>query len=234
MSNCYVKNLPKALLLCFFALVLSVALIGCGGTFRSFPGEGDVSGSWNIVLTKSDLTSLPSKAVTLDQTDKNIAGTSSDGTTITGIVSGNNNVSLTLINTDGSVTTLTGTVSGDWKAMSGTYTSTGSEGSGTWDAAKNAPVPPETLAVTPASATLSCSTGQSASFTVTGGIPSKYTVSPTANGTLVSISTSSLKTDGKFVVTALTTCGGTSGTVVSLSVSDTHQTLIVPVTISNP
>jgi hypothetical protein len=225
------KDLSKAFVLCLFVVIFSLSLCGCGGTFRSFPGEGDVSGNWNLFLTKSNMSAGGARPFTLTQTDNTISGTTSDGATLTGTISGNT-IAFTLSNTDGTTTTLAGTVSDDWKTMSGTYTSTGSDGSGTWSATKNAPTP--ALEVTPTSATLSCSGGTFATFTVTGGTPSTYSVAPSTNGTLVKLTTSTLTTNGQFTVTAETACAGSNGTIVNLTVTDTATSITVPVTVSNP
>lgn len=242
MTKCVTNNCPKAFLLCFFVVTLSLSLCGCGGTFRSFPDEGDASGKWNLFLTPSNASTLASTICTLTQTDNNISGTTSDSAAITGTVSGNN-ISLTLANANGTTTTLAGTVDPDWKTMSGTYTSTGSDGSGTWSATKN--TPPKTLAVTPTSTTLSCmgtTAVTSQIFTVTGGTPtvdqtgsvtSNYSVTASTNPTLVTLSTATLKTNGQFTVLA-NGCSAVSGSIVNLTVTDTVTSVIVPVTILNP
>lgn len=223
------NNRSEAFLFCLFALILSLSLFGCGGSFRSFPGEGDVSGSWNLVLTPTGASPLAAKLCTLDQTDHNISGTTSDGGTITGTVSGKN-IDLTINNAGGTTTTLTGTVGGDWKTMSGTYTSTGPGGSGDWSATKN--ILPQSLSVSPLTATLSCSAGTSQPFTATGGTRSKYSVTASTNATLVTLSTTTLTTNGQFTVTA-NACSGASG-VVQLDVTDSATTVKVSVTITNP
>ncbi len=234
MGKCVTKDWPKALLLCLFVVILSVSLFGCGGTFRSFPNEGDVSGSWNLFLTPSGASTLAAIPCTLTQTDNTISGTKSDGATITGTVSGND-VALTLNNLDGTTTTLAGTAGPDWKTMSGTYTSTGSDGSGDWSATKN--LPPAPLAVSPTSAALSCSgtTGVPTSqiFTVTGGTLSNYSVAASPTG-LVTLSTTTLTTNGKFSVTPGTCPASGTTAIATLTVTDTVSTVIVQVTISNP
>jgi len=227
------NNRSEAFLFCLFALIISLSLCGCGGSFRSFPGEGDVSGSWNLVLTPTGASALAAKLCTLDQTDHNISGTTSDGGTITGTVSGKN-IDLTINNAGGTTTTLAGTVDGDWKTMSGTYTSTGPDGSGNWSATKNIPLAP--LSVTPTTATLSCTgtTGSaSQTFTATGGTRSKYSVTASTNTSLITLSTTTLTTNGQFTVTANNTCGA-SGSVVNLAVTDTTTTVNLTVTITNP
>ena len=230
MATYVTKNRPKAYLLNLFIVILSLSFFSCGGSFRSFPGEGDVSGSWNLVLTPSGASALAAKLCTLDQTDHNISGTTSDGGTITGTVSGKN-IDLTINNAGGTTTTLTGTVSDNWKEMSGTYTSTGSDGSGDWSATKNVPL--QSLSVSPKSATLSCSAGASQTFTATGGTRSKYSVTASTNETLVTLSTTTLTTNGQFTVTA-NACSGASGSTVNLAVTDTATTVNVSVTITNP
>jgi hypothetical protein len=232
MGKCVAKDWPKAFLLGFFMVIVSLSPFGCGGTFRSFPNEGDISGNWTLFLSSSGT----QKVLTLAQTGENIAGTTSDGGTITGSVSGSD-VSLTINNVGGTTTILAGTASSDWKTMSGTYTSTGSDGSGTWTATKIIPTPtPAPLAVSPTSATLSCSAGTSQVFTVTGGSLSNYSVTSTQNPTLVTLSTTTLTTNGQFTVTANTAaCTGASGLIVNLTVADTVSTSVtVPVTVSNP
>ncbi|MFI5294578.1 MAG: hypothetical protein ACHQ0Y_06075 [Thermodesulfovibrionales bacterium] len=173
--------------------------------------------------------------MTLAQTDKNIVGTTADGALLTGTISGADNITLILANADRTTTTLSGTAGPDWKTMSGTYTSTGSDGSGTWSATKILPTPtPAPLAVSPTSATLSCGAGTSQPFTVTGGTRSKYSVSITQNASLVTLSTTTLTTNGQFTVTA-NPCSAVSGSTVNLTVTDTVITPVtVPVTISNP
>ncbi len=225
------KNRLKAFLLSLFVVISSLSLVDCGGSFRSFPGEGDVSGSWNLVLTPSGASALAAKLCTFDQTDHNISGTTSDSGTVTGSVSGKD-IDLTLNNADGTTTTLTGTVSDNWKEMSGTYTSTGSDGSGDWSATKNVPV--QSLSVSPKSATLSCSAGATQTFTATGGTRSKYSVTATTNSTLVTISTDTLTTNGQFTVTANTCTGSSGSTDVNLAVTDTATTVNVTVTVTNP
>ncbi len=227
------KNLPKAFLLSSLVIILSFYLFGCGGTFRSFPGEGDISGSWGLALTPSGASELAPVTATLNQTDGNISGTTSDGATITGTISGNN-VDLTLNNANTTTTTLTGTGGGDWKTMAGTFTSTGSAGSGTWSASKNVS---KSLAVSPTSATLSC-TGtagsQSQIFTVTGGTQSKYSVTAASNASLIALATDTLTTNGKFTVTADSTCTGGASADVGLTVTDTATSINVTVTVTNP
>jgi hypothetical protein len=239
MIKCVTRNRPKAFLLCLFVVILSLSLFGCGGTFRSFPNEGDVSGNWTLFLVSSGTSSIGPKVMTLAQTDKNIVGTTADGALLTGTISGADNITLILANADRTTTTLSGTAGPDWKTMSGTYTSTGSDGSGTWSATKILPTPtptptPAPLTVAPAAVTLSCS-GQtgltSTTFQVNGGTPSKYTVtaSPT---TLVILSTTTLTTNGQFTVTA-NACSAPSA-VVTLTVTDTVTSVNVTATISNP
>ncbi len=231
MRECPTINWPKAFHFCLLGVVLTLSFYGCGGTFRSFPGEGDVSGTWELVLVKSGVTvRSPQISITQKERFDDFTGTTSDGGTLTGTLSGNN-TSITLNNADGSTTTLTGTLSDDWKSMTGAYTSTGPDGSGTWSATR-----PETpkLVVAPTSAALSCSQGQSATFGVTGGTTADYTVVASTNGSLVTLSTSTLTTNGQFTVTANTSCGGANGAVVNLTVSDGSASVTVPVTISNP
>lgn len=99
------------------------------------------------------------------------------------------------------------------------------------------PTPVPALAVLPTSTTLSCAgtTGVSSqTFVVTGGTPSKYSVVPSTNGSLVTISTTTLTTNGQFTVTAKNTCPGLDGTIVDLIVTDTATAVPVAVTISNP
>ncbi len=244
MIKCVTRNRPKAFLPCLFVVILSLSLFGCGGTFRSFPNEGDVSGNWTLFLASSGTSSIGPKVMTLAQTDKNIVGTTADGATITGTVSGND-VVLTLHNAGGSTTTLAGTAGGDWKTMSGTYTSTGSDGSGTWSATKIIPTPtptptPAPLAVNLTSTTLSCSgtTGvpTSQTFTVTGGTPANYSAS--TSSTLVTLSAFTIGTTTRqFTVTANACVSDTdpaNGTTFDLTVTDTVNSVNVRVTISNP
>ncbi len=232
MRECPTINWAKAFRFCLLVAILSLSIYGCGGTFRSFPGEGDVSGTWDLVLVKSGVTvRSPQLSITQKERFEDFTGTTSDGATLTGSLSGNN-ISFILNNADGSTTTLDGKLSDDWKSMSGTYTSTGSDGSGTWSADRPALSPK--LTVAPASADLSCSQGQSATFTVTGGTTAKYTVIASENGNLVALSTTFLTTNGQFTVAANTQCAGTDGTVVKLAVSDGTSSVTVPVTISNP
>ncbi len=226
----------KAYLPCLFAVILFLFLFGCGGTFRSFPGEGDVSGGWTLFLTPSNMPTLGTRLLTLDQKDNNISGTTS-GATITGTVSGNNIV-LTLANSDGTTTTLDGTVGADWKTMSGTYTSTGSDGAGTWSATKNGSTPtPTALSVTPTRATLSCSGRTSQTFVVTGGTPSKYSAVVSTQANFVTLSTTSLTTTGQFTVTANACISSRipgDGLIVVIDVTDTTTRSQGYVTISNP
>ncbi len=216
-----------------FVIIFSLSLSGCGGTFRSFPGEGDISGTWSLVLTPSGASELAPRTLNLMQTDGNVSGTTADGATVTGTVKGEN-IDLTLNNADATTTTLTGTAGADWKSMAGTYTSTGSEGSGTWSATKNIS---KSLAVSPTSATLSCTgtTGaQSQIFTVTGGTQSKYSVTITSNASLIKLTTDTLTTNGKFTVAADSTCPGGASTDVGLTVTDTVTPINLTVTITNP
>ena len=232
MRKCQRMNLPKVFPLCLLVVVLSFALCNCGGKFRSYPGEGDVSGTWNLVLTESNVAVRGTQLFIIqkDRYDEVFSGTTSDSATLTGTLSGNS-TSIILNNSDGSTTTLTGTLSDDWKAIRGTYTSTGSDGSGTWSALRPGP---GALSVTPANAALSCSEGQSATFTATGGTRANYTVVVSANEGLITLSTTGLATSGQFTVTANTSCGGSDGAVADLVVSDTTTSITVPVTISNP
>jgi hypothetical protein len=232
MRTCPTINWPHAFYVCLFGAILSLSLYGCGGTFRSFPGEGDVSGNWDLVLANSGVTvRSPQVSIVQKERYEDFTGTTSDGATLTGSLSGNN-ISVTLNNADGSTTTLDGKLSDDWKSMSGTYTSTGSDGSGTWSATR--PQTKPKLVVAPTSATLSCSQGQSVTFGVTGGTTANYTVVASTNGSLVTLSTTTLTTNGQFTVTANTSCAGQDVTTVNLTVSDVASSVIVPVTISNP
>lgn len=225
-------NCP-AVILCLLIVVISLSVNGCGGTFRKFPNQGEVGGTWDLSLTRSNVSVRETKLfITQEERYDPFTGTTSDNATLTGTVTGDN-ISITLNNADGSTTTLTGTVIDGWKEFSGEYTSTGSDGSGTWKATKSTPAP-SAVAVTPSSATLSCSAGQSATFTVTGGTRSSYSVTTSSNGSLINLSTDTLKANGQFTVTAVTNCAGTDGATVSLTVTDTATTVTVPVTISNP
>ena len=232
MRKCQKMNLPKVFSLCLLVAVLSLALCSCGGKFRTYPGEGDISGTWNLVLTKSNVTVRETQLFIIqkDRYDEVFSGTTSDSATLTGTLSGNS-TSIILNNSDGSTTTLTGTLSDDWKAIRGTYTSTGPDGSGTWSALRPGP---GALSVAPANAALSCSEGQSATFTATGGTRANYTVVASTNGSLVTLSTTALATNGQFTVTANTSCAGSDGTVADIIVSDTSTSITIPVTISNP
>lgn len=231
MARCIAKSRTGVFSLCILGVILSLSLLGCGGTFRSFPNEGDISGGWNLFLASSGVSAVAPKVLTLAQSGGNITGTTGDGAIITGTIDGDY-VALDLANSDKTATTLTGTISSDWKTMSGTYTSTGSDGSGTWNAAKIAPIAP--LAATPTSANLSCSgtTGAtSATFTVTGGTLSKYSVTASTNAALLTLATTTLTTNGQFTVTA-NACS--VGGVVNLAVTDASTSITVPVTVLNP
>lgn len=227
-------NWPGALILCLFVVISTLSVNGCGGTFRAYPNEGDVNGTWNLSLTKSNVSVRETKlSITQEERYQPFSGSTSDGATLDGTLD-RENIVITLHNSDGSTTTLTGTVVDGWNEFAGSYTSTGSDGSGTWSA--NRVVGPKALSVSPTSATLSCSAGEIATFVVTGGTKASYSVTASSNGSLVTISTTTLTTDGKFTVTALTSCAGTSGTstVVNLTVTDTATSITVPVTVSNP
>lgn len=225
-------NWPKVFLFGLSVVLLTLPLYHCGGRFRTFPSQGEVDATWNLVLTKDGVTvRSPQLFITQKERYGDFLGTSSDGATLTGAFDVNT-VTITLNNADGSTTTLNnGEFSNDGGTMSGAYTSTGADGSGTWIA--NKPFTPPSLSVTPQSATLSCSAGQSQTFTVTGGTLSKYSVSPT-NETVVTLSTNTLTTNGQFTVTAVTACAGPNGTIVTLMVTDTTTSVQVPVTISSP
>ncbi len=225
-------NWPEAVILCLVIVISSLSVNGCGGTFRSYPNEGDVNGTWNLSLTQSNVSVRETKlSITQEERYHPFSGSTSDNATLDGTLD-RENIVITLHNSDGSTTTLTGTVIDGWNEFSGSYTSTGSDGAGTWSA--NKVVGPKTLSVSPTSATLSCSAGESTTFVVSGGTKASYSVTASSNGSLVTISTTTLTTDGKFTVTALTSCAATDGTVVNLTVTDTATTVTVPVTISNP
>ena len=213
-------------------VLLSLLLHGCGGyTFYEDINQGKVSGTWDLSLTQSNVSVRETKlSITQDKRFDPFSGTTSDNATLTGTFDGNNFV-ITLNNSDGTTTTLPGSASKDWNTLSGTYTSTGSDGSGTWQA--NREIAPRGISVTPSAATLSCSLGQTASFLVTGGTPASYSVTASSNGSLVTISTDTLTTNGQFTVTA-TACAGANGTIVNLKVTDNASSVTVPVTISNP
>lgn len=215
-------------------VVLSSLLVhGCGGyTFYENINQGKVGGTWDLSLTQSNVSVRETKLfITQEQRYDPFSGTTSDNATLTGTFNGNN-VVITLSNANGTTTTLTGSANDAWNTLSGTYTSTGPDGSGTWSA--NEEVAPAAIVVTPSAATLSCSLGQSATFLVQGGTPASYSVTASSNGTLVTISASTLTTTGQFTVTAATACAGTNGTVVNLAVTDITTSVTVPVTISNP
>jgi hypothetical protein len=233
MRKCGKMNWPKVFSFFLLAVFLSLPLYHCGGRIRTFPSQGEVDGTWNLVLIKDGVT-VRSPQLSLTQKERygDFSGTSSDGAMITGGFNVNT-VTITLNNADGSVTTLNnGEFSDNGRTISGTYSSTGSDGPGTWTATR--PFTPPSLAVTPQSASLSCSLGQSQTFTVTGGNRANYSVVATQNGTLVTLSATTLTTNGQFTVTANTTCTEANGTVVNLTVSDTVTSIPVTVTISNP
>ena len=226
-------NWPKVFLFGLLVVLLTLPLYHCGGRFRTFPSQGEVDATWNLVLTKDGVTvRSPQLFITQKERYGDFLGTSSDGATLTGAFDVNT-VTITLNNADGSTTTLNnGEFSNDGGTMSGTYTSTGADGSGTWIATK--PFTPPSLSVTPQSSTLSCSAGQSQTFTVTGGSPANYSVVATLTGDLVTLSTTALTTNGQFTVTANTTCIAVNGTAVNLTVSDVVTSTPVTVTISSP
>ena len=228
-----IKNWPKAFLLSLFMAILSLSYFGCGGRSRTFPSQGYVDGSWNLVLTNDGVTiRSPQLFITQKERYGDFSGTASDGATLIGAFYVNT-VTITLNNADGSVTTLhNGEFSGNGDTMSGSYTSTGSDGSGTWTATR--PFTPPSLAVTPQSASLSCSVEQAQIFKVTGGTLANYSVVATENGSLVTLSTDTLTTNGQFTVTAKSTCTGANGSVVNLTVSDTVTSIPITATISNP
>jgi len=214
-------------------VVLSSLLVhGCGYTYYSDINQGKVSGTWDLSLTQSDVSVRQTKlSITQENRYDPFSGNTSDNATLTGTFDGNN-VVITLNNANGTTTTLSGGASNAWGTLSGTYTSTGSDGSGTWVANKEVVL--AALTVTPSLATLSCSLGQTATFVVKGGTPASYSVTASSNENLVTISTTSLTVDGQFTVTAATTCAGTNGTLVNLSVTDNTTSVTVPITISNP
>jgi len=214
-------------------VILSLLVHGCGGyTFYENIDQGKVNGTWDLSLTQSDVSVRGTKLfITQEKRYDPFSGTTSDNATLTGTFDGNN-VVITLNNADGTTTTLTGSASDDWKTLSGAYTSTGSNGSGTWSANKE--VAPTAISVTPSAAILSCSAGEIATFVVAGGTLASYSVTASSNGSLVTISTATLKTNGQLTVTAATACAGTDGTIVNLTVTDNATSVTVPVTISNP
>ena len=226
-------NWPKVFLFGLLVVLLTLPLYHCGGRFRTFPSQGEVDGTWNLVLTKDSVT-VRSPQLFITQTERygDFSGTSSDRATLTGAFDVNT-VTITLNNADGSITTLNnGEFSNDGGTMSGTYTSTGADGFGTWIATK--PFTPPSFSVTPQSATLSCSAGQSQTFTVAGGSPANYSVVATQNGDLVTLLTTTLTANGQFTATANTTCTGANGAQVILTVSDAVTSTPVTVTISSP
>jgi hypothetical protein len=196
-----------------------------------------MGGTWNLTLTQPGAPSVRATELYIRQDERYdpFSGTTADGATFTGTFDTRSDIVITITNADNSTTTLTGSDSNSWNTFSGTYTSTGSDGSGTWIADRNVPPPTlSPLSVSPTSATLSCSTLQSKQFTVKGGTRASYSVTATSNGSLVALDTGSLTTSGIFTVTA-NTCSAVSGTVVSLTVSDgTSTPVTLPVTISNP
>lgn len=226
-------NWPGAVFLCLLVVIFSLSVHGCGGSFRKYPNQGEVSGTWDLSLTQSNVSVRETKLfITQEERYKPFSGTTSDGATLTGTLD-DDNIVITLNNTGGSTTTLTGTVINGWKEFSGAYTSTGSDGSGTWIATKSVPTP-TAISVAPLSATLSCSAGQSTTFVVSGGTRASYSVAISSNGSLVTLSTATLTANGQFTVTASTDCAGTNGATVNLTVTDKATSVTVPVTISNP
>ena len=215
-------------------VIMSLLVHGCGGyTFYEDINQGKVSGTWDLSLAQSNVSVRDTKlSITQEKRYDPFSGTTSDNATLTGTFDGNN-VVITLNNADGTTTTLTGGASDNWETLSGAYTSTGSDGSGTWLANKE--VPPAALSVTPSAATLSCSSEQTATFVVTGGTLASYSVTASSNGSLVTISTSTLTTNGQFTVKAnACTAATTNGTIVQLNVTDNTTSVTVQVTISNP
>lgn len=214
-------------------VILSLLVHACGGTFLEYPDQGNVGATWNLSLNQSDV-SVRVVQLFLKQEKRYapFSGTTSDNATVDGTLNGDNIV-INLDNADGSTTTLTGTASNAWGTFSGTYTSTGSDGSGTWRANRKSS-PKAAISVTPSSATLSCSAGESATFDVTGGTPASYSVTASSNGSLVTLSTTTLTTNGEFTVTAATACAGTDGAIVNLTITDKSTSATVQVTISNP
>ncbi len=224
-------NWRKALFVSISILIFSLSIYACGGGFLEFPDEGNVGTKWNLSLSENGQ-SVRETQLILKQ-EKRFApftGTTDDGATVTGSLNGDN-IFMTLENSDGSTTTLTGKAKNEWNTFSGTYESTGSDGSGTWIANRKAQA--KALAVSPTSATLSCSIGESQIFTVTGGTVANYKV--TASNNLVTLDTSTLTTDGQFTVTAAA-CSAVSGSTVTLTVTDTSSaaTVTATVTIANP
>ena|GEM_PF-3285402 len=230
-------NWIEAFCLCLFVGMLALSVHGCGGTFYEVQNQGDVAGTWNLVLTQPGVPTVRATQLTIRQ-DKRydpFSGTTNDNATFTGTLN-TNTVSIILNNPDGTVTTLTGTASSDWNSFSGTYTSTGTDGSGTWTADRNLPPPTiAPLSVTPASSTLSCSGSsgsQSVTFQVKGGVRSSYSVT-NPNPNLVTLATANLTTTGFFSATANACTVAT--TTVSLSISDgTSTPVTVPVQVTNP
>jgi hypothetical protein len=222
------------------AVILFLLVHGCGDyTFYAHIDQGRVSGAWDLSLVQSDVSVRDTKlSITQEKRYDPFFGTTSDSATLTGSFDGNN-VVIVLNNADGTTTTLTGSARNDWKTLSGAYTSTGSNGSGTWWASREVaptptptPVPP--VSVAPSAAILSCSAGQFATFVVTGGTLASYSVTASSNGSLVFISTATLTTSGQFTVTAATACAGINGTIVNLTITDSASSVTVPVTITNP
>lgn len=227
MRRCRKINWPE------LAVILSLVVLGCGGHFYTDIDQGKVGGTWDLSLTQSNVSVRETKlSITQGKRYDPFTGTTSDNATLTGTFSGNN-VVITLNNADGTTTTLTGGANNAWNTLSGAYTSTGSDGSGTWRADKEVAPTPTAISVTPSTATLHCSAGDKQTFTVTGGTLANYSVTPTSNA-LVTIDFATLKTDGKFTVTALTACPGTDGTTVDLTITDNATSAHVTVTISNP
>jgi hypothetical protein len=213
-------------------MIVSLFVYGCGGTFYTYIDQGKVAGTWDLSLTQSDVSVRATKlSIIQEKRYDPFSGTTTDNATLTGTFNGND-VVITLNNADGTTTTLTGSASNAWNTLSGEYTSTGANGSGTWSADRE--VAPRGISVAPTAATLSCSSGQSKTFVVSGGTPASYSVAAASNGTLVTISTTTLTTNGQFSVTAVTPCAGTNGTIVNLTVKDNATSVTVPVTISNP
>ncbi len=120
------------LLVLFYAAALTFLVSGCLGA-SSPPASVTITGSWNIFHTPTGSTQLGPDIFTFTQTGNSISGTTSQGQTVTGTLTGSN---ITFSWTASNVTnTYSGTVSADGTTMSGTYTTSASE-TGSWSATK--------------------------------------------------------------------------------------------------
>jgi hypothetical protein len=113
----------------FFGIVFALFLGGCGSSEPS--PTWNIAGSWFMYqATNGTSGEQGPNLFTLTQSTNTISGTTSQGQTITGDISGEN-ITFSWVGSDGATNTYTGKIGSDGSTMSGTWKSTNGQ-SGTW------------------------------------------------------------------------------------------------------